>query len=135
VPAAGDFAAGWIETLPARAGQIDLRPGMGRAAAPILEWRIQVTTDKARGKTQKVKRTDPQMIRSRDSRLSPAPGSSILLAYGELPAPPSCQDPRDFPAVRYQNLEGRLDIIGRIFRNLLFIRKIHDLGMRRPGRG
>src|ERR1022692_916163 len=53
VPAAGDFTGGGIKALPPRAGQIHLRPGVSRAAAPIHERGIQVAADEARGETEK----------------------------------------------------------------------------------
>src|ERR1700722_4688779 len=51
--AVADDAVGRIEIAPARARQIDLRPGMGRAAAAAVAGHENITADETRGQAKR----------------------------------------------------------------------------------
>ena len=66
-PDVADAAARGVEIDPTGAGQIDLRPGMGRAASsaarrllPILERDGEIPGNKPRGETERARRLDHQ---------------------------------------------------------------------------
>src|ERR1700719_1266220 len=82
-----DAASRWVEIDPAGARQIDLRPGMGRAASSaarrllrILERDGEISGSKPRGETERTRRLDHQHGQIAAAAMAESEHHSVLAA-------------------------------------------------------